>query len=92
MLLAVAGCGRINFDPRDDGGSGSGGGDGGSGADDGGLTGDSGALACGTNAIAVVVGRSAPVSTCQGSDAIDGCAAVANEEVVFRFDPTVTAS
>jgi hypothetical protein len=99
LLVLVAACGRIAFDPIT-GDNGSGVMTDGGGTGDGKATGDGGetgtgadaATACATSGIPVVVGRSAAVTTCQGFDAVDGCSTAGMQEVLFEFKPTVTAS
>ncbi|MBA3457524.1 MAG: hypothetical protein H0T42_30870, partial [Deltaproteobacteria bacterium] len=42
-------------------------------------------------AIVITLGRTAPISTCTHPDLLDGCAATAKQEVVFKFTPSSTA-
>lgn len=92
VLVALSGCGRIDFDPRFDGGPGGGGsGDGGgSGSGDGGGGGgDTPVTAC-TNAITLQPLTPIMIDTCSGMDLLDGCGPANTKEVVFAF--TVPAS
>lgn len=94
LLLALVGCGRINFDPRgDDGSMGDGSGSQAT-SDSGSAAGaDSGiAMAC-QNATTVIANvTAANVDTCStGQDQIDACGPAATQEVVFKFTPAATA-
>ncbi len=90
LLLVLVGCGRIAFDPiggddvaptGDGGGSGSGDG-GGSSMTDGAMP---DALTACNNALTLQPLTSMAVSTCSGSDLLDGCGPAGTQEVVFKF-------
>ena len=93
LLVAVAACGRVGFDPIN--GNPLGGGDattspgsdsgiGGSDARRSGPGADAQPLAC-ANALPVQVNVLKTTSTCVGGDHIDGCGPVGTQEVVFEF-------
>jgi hypothetical protein len=91
VLLAVAACGRIGFDPitgetGGDAASSTGGdarpGDGGSGSS--GNPTDAQPLAC-AKALNVQLAARLTTSTCVGGDHLDGCGPPSTQEVVFEF-------
>lgn len=96
VLLALAGCGRLGFDPVGTTGDDASPGDG---AQTGDANGDAVAdtnapidsfpAAC-ANAVAVTIGRTADLDTCAMVDSIDGCGPVGAREIVLRFDPPTT--
>jgi hypothetical protein len=88
FAVALAACGRIDFDPVTTAGDGRLG-DGSGGTGDG-APGDSASGACAT-AIPVQVGTPITIDTCSGADLLDGCGPAATKEVVFRFAVPTTA-
>lgn len=90
VVVAVAGCGRIGFDPALPGDDAPGGGDGGTGGDGG----DGGggdivdappATAC-DDAIPVELGVRLLIDTCaQAADRVDGCGPPGTQDVVLAF-------
>ena len=90
MLLVLAACGRVHFDPLPPG-SGPGG-DGGGARDsttiggDGMITADGAVTAC-AFAIPVQQGVRKMSSTCLGHDLVTGCGPAGTQEVVFSFTP-----
>lgn len=81
LVVALAGCGRIDFDPlRDGGGSASGSGDGGGSSG----SADAAVTAC-TSAITLQPLTPIMIDTCAGTDLLDGCGPANTKEVVFAF-------
>jgi hypothetical protein len=89
LILALAACGRISFDPITTGG----------GSPTDARRDSAGAMADGTMldafdacsfAIPVTAGVRSAQSTCKGRDLIDACGPASTEEVLFAFMPPTT--
>jgi hypothetical protein len=93
LLVALAGCGRLGFDPVTGdallGGTGDGPNGDGVVTDTGSMI-DSFPQAC-LDAIPIGIGRTVTMDTCAQPDRIDGCGLPGAKEIIFRFDPPATS-